>query len=302
MFLLSMIACHLFTPLEITCVEGMACADDSASTDSAMDDTAGGGTPLLGMVVSVGTAGGTSVQVLDPSGARVDTRGGFGNAAGPVAADPASGRVIVASDTAILWNDGATAPQSVATTSPTLALDLLGDAARILEATTLHTVNLGTTAAPTSVAMPPDEFAASMATAADGAALVTTFSDAAHLYGSDGATLTERTRGYDASVLRTRVVAWGPDDAPCLCTAVGAVYSIDALAREDAPAPLVYADLGMQDVSACAWDPGDGSWLLFSPTTGFVRADATGRATVLAAPGANETYFHGNTWRAEDAE
>ncbi len=299
MFLLSMMACHLFTPLDISCVEGMECADDTASIDTAGNDSASTGAPLLGMVVSVRTAGGTSVQVLDPSGARVDTRGGFGDAAGPVDADPASGRVVVARDTAILWNDGATAPQTVAVTSPTLALDLLGGAARLLDASTLRTVNLGTTESPTSVAVPPDEQAASMATAVDGAALVTTFSDAAHLYGSDGATLTERVRGYDASILRTRIVAWGPDDAPCLCTAVGAVYSIDALARDEAPAPLVYADLDMQDVSACAWDPGDGSWLLFSPTTGFVRADASGRAVVVAAPGASETYLHGNTWRSE---
>ena len=299
MFLLSMMACHLFTPLDISCVEGMQCADDTASMDTAGHDTASTGAPLLGMVVSVRTTGGTSVQVLDPTGARLDTRGGFGDAAGPVDADPVSGRVVVASDTALFWNDGDAAPQSVTVTSPPLALDLLGGAARFLDASTLRTVNLGATPSPTSVTVPPDEQAASMATAVDGTALVTTFSDAAHLYGSDGATLTERVRGYDASILRTRIVAWGPDDAPCLCTAVGAVYSIDALVGDEAPAPLVYADLDMQDVSACAWDPGDGSWLLFSPTTGFVRADATGRAVVVAAPGPNETYLHGNTRRSE---
>ncbi len=298
MFLLSILACHLFTPLEITCVEGMECADDSAAGDSAGDDTGGGGTPLVGMVVSVRTAGGTSVQILDPSGARVDTRGGFGDASGPVDADPSTGRVVVASETVLLWNMAATAPQTLTLAAAPRALDLLGASVRVLDAGAVGTVDFETSATPARVPMPPDEQAASMATADDGASLVTTFSDSAHLYGYDGVALTERARGYDASVLRAQVVAWGPDGAPCLCTAVGAVYTIDALAHDDAPVPLVYANLGMQDVSACAWDPGDGSWLLFSPTTGFVRADATGRATVLAAPSANETYLQGNTWNA----
>lgn len=74
----------------------------------------------------------------------------------------------------------------------------------------------------------------------------------------------------------------GPEDAPYGCTLSGAIYAIDGLADGSDTSWVAHLDEGLADVTDCGWDPGDGSWLLASASTGIWRLAADGTATNVA--------------------
>ena len=52
--------------------------------------------------------------------------------------------------------------------------------------------------------------------------------------------------------------------------------------------------LTLRAVAACDYDPGDGSFVLFDGTAGFVRVDGTGAAAIVVAPPTDGTFAQGN--------
>ena len=68
-----------------------------------------------------------------------------------------------------------------------------------------------------------------------------------------------------------------------------AALTMQSLA-EDVSRPVAYYAGGLTDVSACAYDPGDASWLMFSPSVGVVRLDAQSRAEIVFEPTTSYTF------------
>ncbi len=82
---------------------------------------------------------------------------------------------------------------------------------------------------------------------------------------------------YDTSATRGANVFVGPEDRPYACRTSGEVYSVDDLIAGRVKA-LVILEGGVDDVTSCAWDPGDSSWLFYSPTRGVFRVSEEGEA------------------------
>jgi hypothetical protein len=104
-----------------------------------------------------------------------------------------------------------------------------------------------------------------------------------------GSTPTRLYSDFDVSTARARILFPGPRDLPYSCSTAGAIYNVADLA-DGSSAPVVFYAGGLTDVSACAYDPGDETWLLFSASTGVVRMDAQGRGQVVMAPEGSFTF------------
>ena len=74
----------------------------------------------------------------------------------------------------------------------------------------------------------------------------------------------------------------GPEDEPYGCTPNGLIYDTLRLADGSNTNPVVALDQELSDITDCGWDPGDGSWLLFSVSTGVWRVGIDGTATNVA--------------------
>ncbi|MDP2312277.1 MAG: hypothetical protein Q8P41_05175 [Pseudomonadota bacterium] len=306
--LLALGGCHVFDVVEIVCAANEPCArgdggdadtDTDADTDADTDvdtDTGPVVLPSRGWVISGLATGGGRVIVFNSDAAQVAAWTDIDDANGPVAYDPVTGAAVLAYDGALY--------QLSADGTMKRAADPFPDALSVA-------------------------FADNRAYVATGAGITTWFADddttdsvpfettplaglvavglgpAGSVYASDtdggapdfyqwsvGSLPTSLYRDYDSSAARARIVFAGPEDAPYTCSEAGAIYAVSALA-EGSSRPVVYYSGELTDVSACAYDPGDASWLIFSPTAGVVRLDAQSRSEVVLAPGSSYSFVRG---------
>jgi hypothetical protein len=312
-FAVALAGCHVFETLDIPCTAGMPCASptDSADTGAGPDsgeppdtgqdsgDTAPEpGSPVRGLVVSVEGSTGARVRVYDPVGVLRAQWSGFGAIVGPVAFDPRSGHALVVGPADSRWlNADASSAEGPPTDGTTPVAVLFADGAfQAVWSTRAAALSFGATA----LTAPYEEregLLRGAAAASDGGLWLSrrpSRSDAADLLrllpdGTSGVAylgfdLIEN--GRDAMVLE------GPGGSPYVCSARGEPYAVDDLARGRV-APAVTPDVALDDVSACAYDPGDGSWLAFSPTRGAYRFDAAGRGTAVVSVPSGYTFVAG---------
>ncbi|MSQ03193.1 MAG: hypothetical protein EXR71_15100 [Myxococcales bacterium] len=99
------------------------------------------------------------------------------------------------------------------------------------------------------------------------------------------------TKDYDTSLTRATNVFVGPEQEPFACSQAGAVYSIKKIIGGDAR-PVAYYDDDddFDDVSDCAYDPGDESFLIYSRSRGVFRVDEGGRGDQVSTPSSGYDY------------
>ena len=96
-------------------------------------------------------------------------------------------------------------------------------------------------------------------------------------------------KDYDTSATRSANVFVGPDDRPYACGNTGGIYSVDDLIAGKVRA-VASLEGGVDDVESCAFDPGDESWLSYSPTRGVFRVSAAGATTQVLELSEGYTY------------
>ena len=301
MILLSLLAgCHVFEVVAIDCASDEPCArpakDRATDTDTAVDtdtdtdsgtdtDTGPVVRPTVGWVVSGSSGGGNRVVAFSPAGGTVAAWTDLGDAEGPVAYDPVTGNAVVAAGGQLVLLgvgggvlravDGYPYVRDVATRDNIvyvaagdnlIAYDGIAETRNVAFTTTVTGL--------AAVSLGPD----GLVYASD------TDAGAPDLYTWDGAASPAAVHtDYDTSGARAQIVFAGPDGAPHTCSSAGAVYAVASLASGSSR-PVAFYSGGLTDVSACAYDPGDETWLLFSPAVGVIRLDAQSRAEVVFEP------------------
>jgi hypothetical protein len=295
---LALVGCHVFEVVEIDCASDEPCArkpdaDTDTDTDADTDtdvDTGPLVAPTRGWVISGRSSAGNGVLAFSAEGEPGHAWTGLGSLEGPVAYDPAS-------DTAVIGSGGQLhvlgADDSVRTASTTFAevLDLSWVGDTVFVATRDNLVAWDPSADSAQEAFPDGlEGVVAVGRGPEDTVYATDTGDAApdlYQWGNDG-TPTLLYQDFDQNDARAGVVFAGPDDSPHVCSSAGAIYAVRNLV-EGVSRPLAYYDSGLTDVSACGYDPGDGSWLLFSPSAGVIRLDAQSRGQVVYSPGGTFT-------------
>ncbi len=308
---LALAGCHVFQVVQIDCASDEACAqpadvdvdtdtdaDTDADTDTDTDtDTAPVVHPTRGFVISaISSTSGSRVGVFDPQGEQIaQWTTTLDGAAGPVAYDPVSASAVLAAGGTLIH---LSAPD-VVTRASIAYPDVLGLAyadglAFVATGNGIATWDVESDTGETAPFEAPVEGLTGITVQADGSVYATdTDGGAPDVYEwTVGAAPSVRYSDFDESGARARIVFVGPDEAPYTCSAAGAFYAVADLAAGNART-VAYYSAGLTDVSACAYDPGDGSWLLFSPAAGVIRLDAQSRATVLLGSSSSYTLVRG---------
>lgn len=307
--LLSLLGCHVFESISIECVAGMPCAGGGGGddTDTGGVDTADSGEtgdtavesgPLVessvGFVVAATATRGDRAYVYDAEGALLALFEDFGTVAGPVAYDDATGEGALVTTDGLVWLVEDQVPTPLPLTQEVSDLALADGFAWL--ATELDVVAMNADGE-TRVAWSGDGAGTvgAIAAAPGGGVWITRIEGGVpslYAWSGDGSP-TLVTAAFDTTGARARVLFAGPDDEPHTCSAAGGVYAVADLAAGNGT-PAVYYDGGLTDVAACGWDPGDETWLLFSPSAGALRVDAQGRATVAVSAPDGFTLVSGN--------
>jgi hypothetical protein len=300
--------CHVFEVVEIECAAGELCArgrgrdtdgdaDTDADTDTDTDsDTGPVVNPTRGWVLSgISSAGSGAVFAFDPTGAVLAQWSDLWAVAGPVAFDPASDSAFLAYDSALyqLKSDG---EQKRALIAFPDVLSLAAADGVVYMATGNGLTSWSSTdeVVTTATFDPAVTGLVGVGVGVGGAVYATdTNSGAPDLYEwSAGGAPTVVAADFDGSAARARIVFAGPDGVAYTCSAAGAFYAVADLVAGSSRPVAVYSG-GLTDVSACAYDPGDATWLLFSPTAGVIRLDAQNRAETVFAPDSSTTLVRG---------
>ncbi len=290
MLTLSLLGCSLLEPLRIECTAEMPCADDTAATDGA--DTGEVVGPTRGFVALVRGGNAPELRVYDADGIVAGRYIVASGAEGPV--DATSDGGVVAGANGQLWFVNGTGSFAVEAGQPLEAVHLDAGVAwgfgpqGAVRAETSVTWLAGAWPSDGVVALRRDDGAGWLAAWTDG----NRTGIALHALDGEGGS-TVAIAALTGDTARLRDVFTGPGGDPYGCSDVGAVYDLNALAN-GTTTPTSFPNLALNGVTACAWDPGDESWLLFAPSTGFVRMDGAGRATVVIAPPADGVFVHGN--------
>ena len=288
--LLSLSGCHVFEVVDIPCASDEKCAhiggdpdtDTDADTDIDTDvDTGPIVGPSLGWIVSGTAASGDRVVAYDAAGSTLAAWTDL-DGAGPVAYDSATGEAVLLTDTATtrLLADGTAAASDQAFTD---ARDVAFRDGTMLVTTSTNLYAYDGTTLETAFEEPLTSLRG-MALATDYAVAVDGDNETPDLYkwalGRDPIALYS---DFDATDARVDTVFLGPDEEPYVCSSVGAIYKVSEL-DGGSDRPVAFYTGGATDISACAFDPGDDSWLLFSPALGVIRMDAQSRAEVVFEP------------------
>ena len=330
MVLLALLGCHLFSPINITCVAGMTCdthsdtggdtGGDSGAVDTGGDSGTGTGdtaaaTPTVGMAwLGTDAAGMAAGNTFDADGTqRAD--------AIPVAPTPGPFDVDVATGTWLFTMSTASGPGTAVAAYSSLGLgawvalpddgsdgsvvpaqqvELVGGDGYVLTGAAVYRfdpadgtgayVTVGrflTLDVPLALAVDTSgEVWAVTRNRSSGKLVVYAFSPAT-VGGYTNTAYSEQPANGAA-----RALALGPDGAPHVCETDGTVRPAIGDGTT-LPSPVVNAvrladNEVVTDVTACAWDPGDASWRLFSATRGFLHASGDA-AYVLVARDATMT-------------
>lgn len=284
--ILLLAACHLFANPRVECAAGEACLDDSGPDDSAPVL----GPPSVGLVVSAVQDDRGRVRRFNAKGQQVKEWAGF-SGAGPVAFDPVTGgAVVVQGGTLVhLPAEGAAEAFALATEA---AQDLVFRDGVAWIAATDRVLGFG----PASGFERVVADGLGDATAVEIAETLVWFTDTGDgrpdLYAADLTTyaVDHLATDFDGVTSRGRNLFLGPGEEPWACSRVGAMYRIADLA-EGRTVPGAWLDLGADDVTDCAYDPSDESWLAFSPSLGAWSLEADGTLEELVAPPSDGTAF-----------
>jgi hypothetical protein len=302
---LVLVGCHVFDAVDIVCAGNEPCAhphhgdtdtDVDADTDTDTDiDTGPVVAPLRGWVISLQGTPNDRVGVYGPHGETVAAWTDLGDSSGPVAYDPTTQTGVLASGRQLflLGADGTTTAASP-TFPDTAAVAFDGATAYAVDGANLLTWSVA-----------DDTSTEAFSTALSGLVAVA-LGPSGSVYASDtdggspdlyqwfpGDSPVPLYADFDVSAARARVLFTGPADEAYACSAAGAFYRIADLASGSST-PVVFYAGGLTDVSACAYDPGDETWLLFSPSAGVIRVDAQGRGDVVFEPPASYTLVRAN--------
>ncbi|MDP2310505.1 MAG: hypothetical protein Q8P18_31090 [Pseudomonadota bacterium] len=303
---LALAGCHVFDVVEIVCASDEACAEPPADADTDTDADTDADTdtdtdtdivaPTSGWVISGANSSGSRVLVFNALGVQVAAWTELGDAAGPVAFDPAIGAAFLAADDALyrLSADGAL---KVARAEYPGVLDIAFADGFVYAATGDGVVTWNASDDTAEVAAFDAPVSGLVGVGrAPGASIYATDTDGGSpdLYQwsvGGGAPVVLHT-DFDVSAARATIVFAGPDDQPYTCSAAGAFYSVADLAAGGSR-HVAYYEGGLTDVSACAFDRGDGTWLLFSPSAGVIRLDMQSRAKVVLEPSSSYDLIRG---------
>ncbi len=294
---LALAGCHVFEAVEIDCASDEPCArprdtdadadtDTDADTDADTDvDTGPVVGPSVGWVVSGESTAGNRVLAFSPSGGTLAAWTGLGENAGPVAYDPDTGEAYLGAG-GVVWRLQADGTVSSSTAAFPYALDLAVHDGEVYVATGDNLVAWNVAGDTTTSAFSAAKAGlVALGVSPDGGVYASdTDGGAPDLYRwVAGGTPTSLYADYDETASRARIVFPGPDGTPYGCSEAGAIYPIAALAEGSSRAVAFYNG-GLTDVSACAYDPANETWLIFSPSVGVVRLDAQSRAEVVFEP------------------
>ena len=286
MLALALIGCGLLEPLRIECTSDMPCADDAGDTGT---DSATTGTPTRGFVGLVRGAT-RQLRVYDATGRELGRFAAPDTVEGPVDGTEDGG--VLAADDGTLWLLSESQPVAITVGQALEGVHLEGSTVWGFGAGGVLRVTESATAVPG----PWGDIAAMGWTDGTGGWIVgwddsSRSSVSAWAIGMDG-TSGANVSGFDASAARARGVFTGPDGAAWGCSEAGALYRLDAI-RADAR-PVVVPQLALRAVSACTYDPGDATFVLFDGTAGFVRVDMSGTTAIVVAPPTDGTFAQGN--------
>lgn len=287
MFFFTLAACHLFSPEPtIDCVRGMPCAKpgDSGSGDSG-DTVTPGPAAELGFAVSLSGGASSRIRRYDPQGVKLNEWTGFTDG-GQTAWDDTlrEGIFVSPSGVWLLAGDGTNSKKSgAAGTLNDVAWfngKILYSASSDLGAVDPATFDV------TTIESDASEYTSLVVQGDLARALrLQTSPDVFNINTSFEGKLAQAD--YDSSTALSTALALGPGAANYVCSSAGAVYATADLDDGDTgsvPAPSVVYPGALNDLSACAYDPGDESWLFGSPTLGVVRLSSAGVATTLYSP------------------
>jgi len=296
-FLMAAVGCHVFESVQVECTSDMPCAGGDTSADTADTDTGDTGEvpvgdPQVGWLTSLAGGGKGLVRRFDPEGEVMKEWALDAELVGTPFFDPgsSSGLFVAIGGFYSLNADGTTTLMGEGPTSDAYDVTHLG----------------------------PDMVASFQGglvrVSADGAAsepivMPGTFTEIRHVGGSQNvAFFVDPSTGgpdlwavdtafsywqiaedYDTSLTRAINVFVGPDDKPYACSDSGAVYALEEL-MAGSSRPVAYYDNDFDDVGDCAWDDGDDSFLLYSPSQGVFRIDADGRGERVATPSTGYDY------------
>ena len=299
--------CHVFESALVECTSDMPCAvpDDTAvdTADSGVDtaDTGPTGTPSVGWVTSMAGGGNSVVRVFDPvTGEVAQEWTGFGEYSGAAYYEPESqAAVLVAVNYVIqLKADGNVGTIGEGPASEAYDVTHLGP--YMLAAYRGGLAELSADYSHNEDVLPAGSLAEIRFVGGNRniAYYVDPTDGGPDLWSIDPSGLTKLVlQDYDTSLTRATNIFVGPDDKPFGCSTAGAIYDVGALADGNTH-PYAYYDDGLTDVADCAWDAGNKTFLLYSPTRGVLRVDLYGHGTWVFAPSAGyeyaRVYWYGN--------
>ncbi len=281
-----LVGCHVFESIEVDCTSGSPCAtvgdaDTDTDTDSDSDtDTAPVGDPTVGWVTSMTSAEKGIVRVFDPTTGEVATEWITDPVAGSPYYEPASGLglLIVVGALYQLGTDGNVTVVSEGPTNENYDLTHLGR--HMLASFMGGVVEVSADLSFNQQVIPQGTFAEIRYVG--GNERVAFFVDPSEggpdLWQLDtSGNYVLVAADYDTSAKRATNVFVGPEDAPYGCSSVGAIYAIHDLEAGETD-PRLFAVSDLTDVEDCAWDAGNETFLMYSPTVGVYRVDLKGHA------------------------
>ncbi len=288
--ILVLAGCHAFQTLEIPCVAGEPCASpDTGPTEP--------GVPVTGWIVSYDTPQDNAVvETHSPDGSLMDSWSVDDTSAGPVAWSPDEDYgVLIDGERVFGLSPGVAAEYLGETTNGIATIDVerVGDYLWFAVGDNLYASDGDVWFKVFDVDLDRAEHLAGD----DGMLYLTAETgDGVDLYAIDPAAVTWSPVHRGLNAPRARNVFLGPEGGPYACSAAGAVYSLDALAAGNADTVAFY-DGTVGDVRDCGYDPGDGRYLLFSPTLGVLKIDPRGRGEVLTEVPAGYAGMRANFFR-----
>lgn len=307
--MLLLTSCHVFEEAVVQCTTDLPCAsgggdadadtDADTDTDTATDTGEEPGEPTLGWAISL--VGGTSgrVRVYEPVNREIIAEwSAFGTIGGMAYYQPAdlAGVLLSDEDILLLNSDGTTTSQGGGLGNGIWDATRLGNKGAL--AYEGGVVSFDAALNRTTELVPQGTFTTLQYIG--GSNNLAYFSDPAtggpDLYSvSTDGTYGLLIEDYDSSTTRGVNVFSGVDGEAFACSTAGAVYAINDLVDGER-SPYAYYDGGLTDVETCDWDAGSKQFLLYSPTMGIYRMDATGAGEqVFAPPGGyslHRVYFY----------
>jgi hypothetical protein len=293
--LLPLAGCHVFETAEVACTSDLPCArrKDTEEVDDTGDTGEDPGTPIVGWVTSmVGPERGI-VRVFDPVSAEITAEWrDLGQYTGAAYYDAATGTgILVGADAILALHPGGISEYyGEGTNTDRFDVSHLGN--RLIVALDGGVVSVTSDLATIKEVVPFDTFVeiaflggnqrvAFFVDNAEGGPDLWKLSPGseAELVGAD----------YDTSTSRGTNVFVGPADRPYACDTSGGIYAVDDLMAGTVKA-ITFVDGDVDDVASCAWDPGDDSWLAWSPSQGVFRVSAAGETTQVYAVSTGYDY------------